>query len=92
MKVIFNSIVAIIIFILSLSSLFFTNEILKFLSYKKSIYQKSLNHINELERIQGLSLDSFLKQEKIKRTITTKSATLYIFEKYGYELLYVKED
>lgn len=92
MKVIFNAIVAIVIFILSVSSLFFTNEILKFLSNKKNTYQKSLNHINELERIQNLPLDSFLREEQIKKILTTNSATLYIFEKYGYELLYIKED
>jgi hypothetical protein len=54
-------------------------------------YQKSVGIINQVERIQSLTLDSFLDEISPKRVYISSDATIYIFEVNGKEFTYINQ-
>jgi hypothetical protein len=54
-------------------------------------YQKSVGIINQVERIQSFTLDSFLDEISPKRVYISSDATIYIFEVNGKEFTYINQ-
>jgi len=92
MKLIINLISFMIIMIFSFMTLKYLNEIMLYHDYKKNNIDKATKIIEENERIQGLSLDSFLSEVDIKNYIQTSEATIYIYELEEYDLVYIDEE
>jgi hypothetical protein len=70
----------------------YLNEILIFHNFKKNNIDNATKIIEENERIQGLTLDSFLGEVDIKKEIFTEDATIYIYKIEDYDFVYVYEE
>lgn len=93
MKLIINLVSFIVIMIFSFMTLKYLNEILLFHDFKKNNIDNAAKIIEENERIQGLTLDSFLSEVDIKKQFYTEDATIYIYKIEEYDFVYVdKED
>lgn len=92
MKLILNFVSFLIIALFSLLTLKNVNVIQKFENEKRNNIKKATQIIEENERIQGLTLDSFLNEISIKKIYYTNSATIYVYQIEEYDFVYLEED
>ena len=91
MKLVISFIMLMLILFFSVMTVETVNKIVMIRRKSETEYQKAVEVINQVERIQSLTLDSFLREISPKRVYTSSDATIYIFEVNGKEFTYINQ-
>lgn len=91
MKLVISFIMLMLILFFSVMTVETVNKIAMLRRKTETEYQKSVGIINQVERIQSLTLDSFLDEISPKRVYISSDATIYIFEVNDKEFTYINQ-
>ncbi len=91
MKLVISFIMLMLILFFSVMTVETVNKIAMLRRKTETEYQKSVGIINQVERIQSFTLDSFLDEISPKRVYISSDATIYIFEVNGKEFTYINQ-